>query len=142
MKQFIIEILLNVVQPIPYMEFDFETYNSDLKVKISLGHILTILTAIRVYLTFKVLNHYNLWTNQRAKRISNLLGFEPDSYFATRVMLKTNPFFILSFISILFIVIIGTLIREFEYNDISQTGPFENHWNAYWLTIITMATSE
>jgi hypothetical protein len=141
MKQFVIEILLNVFQPIPYFEYDFQIFNSQLLVRCSFGHILAILTAIRIYLTFKLLNHYNLWTNQRAKRIGNLLGFEPDSYFAIRVMLKTNPFFILSFISGLFIILIGTLIRDFEYYTIDEPNAFLYYSNAYWLNIITMATS-
>ena len=112
-------------------------------VNISLAHFFTFLIAIRIYLFFKLLKHYTLWTNQRAKRISNLLGFESDSKFACRVLLKTQPFFILSSISIIFILLIGTLLKEFEYYDASNSNldEFRYIWNSYWLSIITMSTS-
>jgi drug/metabolite transporter (DMT)-like permease len=82
-----------------------------------------------------------MWTNTRSKRIGNLLGFEPNSVYATKVMLTSSPIFLLAFISLLFITILGLLIRAFEYYDVNQENTdFNNLWNALWLNFVTMST--
>ena len=91
-KVFFVEILLNIIQPFPYLEFTFK-YNQgkDFKVKLSFSHICTILMVIRIYLTIKLLNYYTIWTNARSKRIGKLQGIEVDSNFAIKVILKQTP---------------------------------------------------
>jgi hypothetical protein len=84
-----------------------------------------------------------MWTNTRSKRIGNLLGFEPNSVYATKVMLTSSPIFLLAFISLLFITILGLLIRAFEYYDVNQENTdFNNLWNALWLNFVTMSTGK
>lgn len=96
---------------------------------------------LRLYLIYKLLDHYNMWTNHRSKRLGNLLGFAPDSIFATKVLLSHSPIFLLSFVSLFFIGILGVLIHTFEYFDIvTAKKDFEYLWNAIWLNFITMST--
>jgi hypothetical protein len=142
-KTFLIEILFNIIQPFPYLDYNFSFSNGQDYVTCSLSHISTILMVLRLYLIYKLLNHYNMWTNTRSKRIGNLLGFEPNSVYATKVMLTSSPIFLLAFISLLFITILGLLIRAFEYYDINQTNTdFNNLWNALWLNFVTMSTGK
>ncbi len=82
-----------------------------------------------------------MWTNTRSKRIGNLLGFEPNSLFATKVMLQTHPISLISFMSLLFLCILGLLIRAFEFYGLEQDNTdFFYLWNALWLNFVTMST--
>lgn len=96
---------------------------------------------IRIYLTYKLLNHYNVWTNARSKRISALQGVEANSVFATKVLLKNSPVIVLILISVIFLLIFALLLRAFEYFDLNdKENPFLYVWNTLWLTFITMST--
>lgn len=138
-----VEILFNIIQPFPYLDYTFQFSNGLIDVTCSLSHLSTILMVLRLYLIFKLLNHYNMWTNARSKRICNLLGFEPTSTYATKVMLESSPVFLLSLLSLLFIIILGLLIRGFEFYNINQKDQdFANLWNALWLNFVTMSTGK
>lgn len=69
LKSFLFELLINLVQPIPNFEMTAEYNNSQMLVIISLSHCAMIIMVFRIYLTYKLLNHYNTWTNPRSKRI-------------------------------------------------------------------------
>ena len=140
-KVFFIEILLNIIQPFPYLEFTFK-YNQgkEFKVKLSFSHICTILMVIRIYLTIKLLNYYTIWTNARSKRIGKLQGIEVDSNFAIKVILKQTPVTFIIIICFFFILIFSFLLRGFEYFDIDIESDFHTLWNTIWLNFITMST--
>lgn len=96
---------------------------------------------IRIYLTYKLLNHYNVWTNARSKRISALQGVEANSVFATKVLLKNSPVIALILISVIFLFIFALLVRAFEFFDKNdRENDFVYLWNSLWLTFITMST--
>ena len=140
-KVFFIEILLNIIQPFPYLEFTFK-YNQgkEFRVKLSFSHICTILMVIRIYLTIKLLNYYTIWTNARSKRIGKLQGIEVDSNFAIKVILKQTPVTFIIIICFFFILIFSFLLRGFEYFDIDIESDFHTLWNTIWLNFITMST--
>ena len=140
-KVFFIEILLNIIQPFPYLEFTFK-YNQgkEFKVKLSFSHICTILMVIRIYLTIKLLNYYTIWTNARSKRIGKLQGIEVDSNFAIKVILKQTPVTFIIIICFFFILIFSFFLRGFEYFDIDIESDFHTLWNTIWLNFITMST--
>ena len=74
------------------------------------------------------------------------MGFQPDSIFATKVMLKSSPLSLLTYGALFFILILSLLIRAFEYCDIMDVdidlNSFSNLWNSLWLNILTMSTSK
>ena len=140
-KVFFVEILLNIIQPFPYVEFTFKYNQGKTKnIKLSFSHICTILMIIRIYLTLKLLNYYTIWTNARSKRIGKLQGIEVDSSFAIKVILKQSPVTLIIIISVFFIIIFSFLLRGFEYFDIDIESDFHTLWNTIWLNFITMST--
>lgn len=140
-KTFILEILLNIIQPFPYVEFTFHYNQGDYRVKLSFSHICTVLMMIRVYLTYKLLNHYNIWTNARSKRVCALQDVEANSVFATKVLLKNSPIVVLILVSTLFLFIFSFLLKGFEFFDKSDdSNDFKYLWNSMWLNFITMTT--
>ena len=140
-KVFFVEILLNIIQPFPYVEFTFKYSQGKIfKVKLSFSHICTILMVIRIYLTIKLLNYYTIWTNARSKRIGKLQGIEVDSNFAIKVILKQTPVTFIIIICFFFILIFSFLLRGFEYFDIDIESDFHTLWNTIWLNFITMST--
>ena len=140
-KVFFVEILLNIIQPFPYVEFTFKYSQGKIfKVKLSFSHICTILMVIRIYLTIKLLNYYTIWTNARSKRIGKLQGIEVDSSFAIKVILKQTPVTFIIIICLFFILIFSFLLRGFEYFDIDIESDFHTLWNTIWLNFITMST--
>lgn len=142
LKMFIFEVLLNIIQPFPFLESSFKWQNHNTPVTLSISHICVLFIVIRVYLTYKILDHYNIWTSERAKRIANHLGFEPDSRFATKVLLKTSPLVILGFICTIFVIILSFLLKGFEYNDTNdKTNNFRYFMNALFVCLVTMSTS-
>lgn len=138
-----LELVFNIIQPFPYLEETFELENGLRTSKLSLSHISTLFIVLRIYMIYKLLNHYNMWTNDRSKRIGNLLGFEANSVYATKVLLQSSPISLISLLSLLFIWILGVLIKIFEFCDVNQSDTQFNYiWNALWLNFITMATGK
>ena len=66
---FIVELIINIIQPYPYLECIIHYNNGNINIKLSLSHLSLLINVVRVYLTIKLINHYNRWTNTRAKRI-------------------------------------------------------------------------
>ena len=135
------EIFLNIFQPFPFVEFTFTYKQTDYEVKLSFSHICIILMALRIYLTYKLMNHYTLWTNARSQRLAALQGIEANSIFATKVLLKNSPITVLIFIAVIFLFILSLLLRAFEFFDVSdKENDFRYLWNSLWLNFITMST--
>lgn len=96
---------------------------------------------IRIYLTYKLLNHYSVWTNERSQRVGKLQGVNTNSIFATKVMFQNSPIKTLIILSVIFLIIFSFLLRAFEYFDKNQkNSPFNFVWNSIWLNFITMTT--
>ena len=141
-KYFFIEIFLNIIQPFPYLEFTFKYNNgNNYIVKLSFSHICTIFMVVRIYLTFKLLNYYTVWTNARSKRIGKLQGIEIDYKFALKVLLKKSPIRILIIVSIFFVLFFSLLLKGFEnFDPNDKENSFRFFWNSIWINIITMTT--
>jgi len=68
-KMFIIELIINLIQPYPYLESIIEINKGDNIIKLSFSHLSLLFSVLRIYLSIKLINHYNSWTNTRSKRI-------------------------------------------------------------------------
>lgn len=66
---FVVELVINVIQPFPYLESTIEINRGSTTIKLSLSHLSLLFCVLRIYLSIKLIDHYNTWTNTRSKRI-------------------------------------------------------------------------
>ncbi len=66
---FIVELVINIIQPFPYLESVMEIQHGGNTIKLSFSHLSLLFCVLRIYLSIKLIDHYNIWTNTRSKRI-------------------------------------------------------------------------
>jgi len=94
-KYYLIEILFNYIHCPPY--FDFVVPNEQLGIRfdITLDAYISVIMLGRLYVFFRLFDHYTFWTGERATRVCKINGFLPDSSFAIKAYLQYKPYIVL-----------------------------------------------
>mmetsp|Transcript_17679 Transcript_17679/g.15492 ORF Transcript_17679/g.15492 Transcript_17679/m.15492 type:complete len:152 (+) Transcript_17679:499-954(+) len=91
----------------------------------------------RLYMLFRLFDHYTVWTDERAMRVCKINGFTADSKFAIKAYLKYKSFIVLFISLVLSIVVFGFAVRLFER---PFSEDFDSVYNCFWNVIVTMTT--
>ncbi len=108
------------------------------EVTYSINDITTFFGLARFYLTLRLFEYYSHWTNDRSKRVCNIIGVRADVTFAMKAYLKSSPYIVLSIALILSLIFLGLALRIAERVLNTQ---FDFLANSFWLVIVTMTTS-
>lgn len=119
--------------------FTFEQYGGSLDYSFNMFIFLFMLT--RVYLIWRIFEHYSSWNDEESEEICNSCLCEGGVKFAIKAELKERPYTVV--ISVLFISIMffGVALRTAErpFMKVSNKD-WDYIWNGMWCIIITMAT--
>ena len=103
-----IECLVNVIHmpPGPFIAFATTTTTplGDIEYDIPLDS----------YILLRIFQNHTQYTNGQAFRICQINGFVPDSWFAIKCMMSTNPMFFLAIGSAGTIILFGLICLKFE----------------------------
>lgn len=114
LKRMIFEILAFIIHPPIMAEFTFKVDSEGLSTSYNLDEILTSLTVLKLYFVLRVIPQFTSLATDRARRICDLNGFEPDFIFFLKITLKEKPFILLTFCLTLFTVSFGLVVQIFE----------------------------
>lgn len=106
---------------------------------ISLDALISVVMLGRFYIFLRLFDHYTIWTSERALRVCRLMGFQPDTIFAVKALLKYKAIFMVSLSIGISTFFFALLVRTFE-RDGNELFNFRVIWNCCWCVIVTMAT--
>lgn len=119
--------------------FTFEQYGGSLDYSFDMFTFLVML--LRIYLIWRIFEHYSSWNDEDSEEICNLCLCEGGVKFSIKAELKERPYTVV--ISVLFfsIMFFGVALRTAERPFMVVSGKdWDYIWNGMWCIIITMAT--
>ncbi|TNV85946.1 hypothetical protein FGO68_gene8142 [Halteria grandinella] len=149
-KQFYVDIIMLIIQPIPYFNptfymtcIDVSDKTQHIKVEYALSHILLSLMFIRIIFPMRALFNFSIYTDQHAKKLlGDNYGLSPNVRFILKCMIAQYPEFTVSFILSASILIVAYILRIFEIVYYRAIGlqDFEQYFEGIYCAVITMAT--
>lgn len=137
-KLILLEILLNLPVPIPYVTHSFKFYQLNTQAEFSLDDIIFAISLLRSYHILKFLYHYSPYHSARARLHCNLLCRGNSMSFVLKTYLIVYPFASFLLIFCCNILILGTILRVLERNIPEQElSHFTSGW---WLISVTQST--
>ena len=136
-----IEIFICIIHCPPGFNwvFTFEQYGGSLEYSFDMFTFLAMLC--RIYLTWRVFEHYSSWNDENAEEICNSCLCEGGVKFAIKAELKERPYTIVICVLFFSIMIFGIGLRTAERPFMQVSGKdWDFVWNGMWCIIITMAT--
>ena len=127
------EIFVHLIQPYPYLSCNFSLEILGNDVTYSLDMILFSLSIIRLYVIFKIIKVYNLYTNSRSQKINLFFGNNNIWTFLYRTNLKSNSFITLALIFSILVLAGSYLFKVYEnYQQDENSSDFGNFFNCLW----------
>ena len=137
----IIEILILIFQPYPFLEWHFEIDILGNPIIYSLNMILYFLSTIRLYYIIKIIKTWNLFSLPRSKKILRYFDSKGNpNFFSIKANLDNRGFLTLSFIGICALIYFSLLLKVLEYYKYDKENPFNYVINNFWYLLITMGT--
>ena len=127
------EIIVHLIQPYPYLSCNFSLEILGYDVTYSLDMILFSLSIIRLYVIFKIIKVYNLYTNSRSQKINLFFGNNNIWTFLYRTNLKSNSFITLALIFSILVLAGSYIFKVFENYQLDEnSSDFGNFFNCLW----------
>lgn len=139
---FLVESFINWIHCPPFVDYIHSNDQNGIKFDISFDAYISILMFGRLYIFFRLFDHYTFWTGDRSVRVCRINGFIPDSQFAIRAYLKYKAFLMLGLSLGLSILFFGLIMRTLErpYFSLKRANNFDTIYNSFWCVIVSMAT--
>jgi hypothetical protein len=138
----ILEIIINLIQPYPFLNIHFKMMILGNTVIYSSSMILYAFCMIRLYIVFKLLRYWNTYTNDKAVRLFKFFNNKMIYLFLYKTSIKEYGFLALTVIFFIFIYVSALIFKIFEHNITTDppTG-FAYFLNCLWFLVVTMTTS-
>ena len=137
----LIEILFCIIHCPPGCNwvFTFEQYGGFLDYSFDMFTFLIML--FRMYLIWRIFEHYSAWNNENSEEICNFCLCEGGTKFAIKSEIKERPYTIVISFLTLSILVFGVALRTAErpFMHVSNKD-WDYTWNGMWCIIITMST--
>lgn len=138
-KYCFLESLVCWIHNLPGLDYELDMSPLGNNYFLSLNALISVLMLARLYIFLRLFDHYTFWTSERAVRVCRLMGFQPDTKFAVKALLKYKAIFMVSLSIGLSTIFFALLVRTFE-RDGNDNNNFKVIWNCMWCVIVTMAT--
>lgn len=140
-KKLMIESIVHIIQPYPFIKFTFNIIVLGNNITYSLNMLLFLLSLLRFYYLYYIIDKGILFSSEQAKRIYNfLIKFSDQMMITIKSILK---YFGLISIYLLFMIMLYIFSLVFkvmeDYDADSQFPVFTNITNCIWYIIVTMA---
>jgi hypothetical protein len=134
----VIEILIHLIQPYPYISETWSINTLDLNVTYNINSILACMAIMRLYVCMRVLKNSNMYNAMDIMSV-NHYNLSSVYRFLYRCNLRYRPFITILIIFAFFYYI--SIIAFILYERYNLTGEFTNIWNVFWLIVVTITTS-
>jgi hypothetical protein len=134
----LLEIMINMVMPIPGLDSKFEFQQLGATLTYSIDTIIVSVMLIKCYHIFRLFGDFTSWNGPKAVRFCNYVSTTATTMFALKASNKAKPYHLIAIWMSFTAIFFGIYIRLFERDD--PDGPFEQTHNGPWLAILTMTT--
>lgn len=138
-KYFALESIFCWIHNFPGLNADFHMGSLGNIYILTLDSLISVIMLGRLYIFLRLFDHFTFWTSERAVRVCRLMGFQPDTKFAVRALLKYKAIFMVGLSIGISSFFFALLVRTFE-RDGNSKFDFKVIWNCLWCVIVTMAT--
>eukprot|EP01015_Nassula_variabilis_P020860 TRINITY_DN3666_c0_g1_i8.p1 TRINITY_DN3666_c0_g1~~TRINITY_DN3666_c0_g1_i8.p1 ORF type:complete len:566 (-),score=52.04 TRINITY_DN3666_c0_g1_i8:4-1701(-) len=142
LKRFLLEIFVSFIHTPPGAELKFTINQLGKDTFLTLDTVISVVMLGRLYVCFRLFDHYTMWTDERASRVCQMNGFMTSPTFALKAYLRYRAHIILAIGLIVSILIFGIVIRAFERSFLfsGRRHQYDFIWNSFWCVIVTMTT--
>jgi hypothetical protein len=137
-NKLIVEILVNLVMPIPGENYVFQFEQLGATVDYALDSMIVAVMMVRLYHLLRLFEYLSFWTSPTCVHYCNYNSCDAGVWFALKSHLQTNPYLFVSVFLGAFIGIFGVWLRIFERD--FPSSRFDEIWNGGWIIIETMTT--
>ena len=142
-KNLFIEGLMHVLQPYPYLKFDFEIKVLGNDIKYSLNMLLFLLCILRFYYFYSIIDKWIIFSSEQAKRIYKFLVKVNSTIVITiKSILKYFGLFSNFTLFLVMTYLFALKFKVFEdfepYNINIKKSPVTEITNCVWYIIVTM----
>ncbi|OMJ87672.1 hypothetical protein SteCoe_10599 [Stentor coeruleus] len=137
----LIEVIFCIIHCPPSFNqvFTFEQYGGSLDYSLDMFAFLIMLG--RIYLIWRIFEHYSSWNDEDSEEICNSCLCEGGVKFAIKAELKERPYTVVISVLVLSIMVFGVALRTAERPFMQISGKdWDYVWNGMWCIIITMST--
>ena len=144
----IIDILIIIILPYPYLDFIFPLYELDrenniyIKVEYKFSDILSLLVLLRIIHLVRAGINYSMFSNLYTQSIAKEFNIRINIRYVLKCILKTQHINIVIVFLIFSVAIFGYALRICERPFFSAKGrlDFEPYFNSFYCVFITMTT--
>lgn len=140
--KYFVETAFNWIHCPPFLDSHFKYEEFGIIFDLSVDAYMSVIMLGRLYIFFRLFDHYTFWTGERSTRVCRINGFLPDSKFAIKAYLKYKSVLVLTLSLGLSIFLFGFALRTFErpFTSETRTQNFNNIWNSFWCVVVSMTT--
>jgi hypothetical protein len=134
--------ILGIVCP-PYLDTTFSGEMLSGTFIYSIDMLAAIISMSRLLLVGRLYIHISDWLSDSAFILGKKYSVTPNILFALKADVKHRPYLLLGPVFLAVVVVIGFIVRSLErpYESEYKSGlDFEYITNAWWMTVVTMAT--
>lgn len=144
-ESMITDILLVIIHPnilTHGLKLQSYNYESELRTSYALNDVLTCISLIRIFPLLMWVILMSSYYSNRSHHLCQIHGFEVNSMFVIRALLKTNPMMVISIAMIISILVFAYAIRicERPLTDILNDQNYGHVSAAIWNAVVTMTT--
>ena len=110
----LLEILINIIHPLPYVDYKFTMKVMGTKINYHLETFLYAMMFFKLYNVIKITSSFSGYSDNLSNSICDQYGIDAGSIFALKSIQNDNPFVILIFFFGLICITLGLLLRMFE----------------------------
>eukprot|EP00347_Sterkiella_histriomuscorum_P014586 403360318 len=170
MRYMLVEIFVISIHNLPKTNYIIFINNETRVLRYSVNAFIVLFMTVRIYLFLRLVARFTKWRTDHADLICQIEGFQANTTFALKAMLKHIPYQLLLSITMFISVVLGIAIRiceqyyqillliiiyrpyyvdEFYYEgkliqQIPETyAKYQDYsflWNGWWLVMVTMTT--
>lgn len=128
--------------PYPKVSFFWTSIQLGYEVTYSINMILFTLSMLRLYVVFKIIKYYNLFTKENSKRIFKFYGNKNINLFFYKANIKYFAMISVMVITSGFIYLFALVFKIYEDYESNNQAGFYYIWNCLWFLVQTMTTSK
>lgn len=140
-KEFIIEICMLLIFPIPYYDLYIKYEIGKDTIVYLLSEFLLAFMFVRVYFLVRSFMNYSQYMDSYAKELCKSYGFQSDVIFTLKSQIVLNPEVTVLYLFFGTVVISAYIVRILEVPYFrTQDSEFDSYFTAVWWTVVTLTT--
>ena len=137
-----IEVLMMIVAPMPFLDFYIIINCQSIDVTYLLSEFMLAFMFLRIYFFVRTVVNYTIYNDPFSKRLLRAHGYDQNQFFfSLKCHLKVNPVMTMIIVATVTCTVPAYLVRIFEipYFRTKEGEPiFDSFFNSVYFTIITL----